>query len=128
MWKLKEPFVLHARWLVRLTLQLVLFASASSSFLAQASKSALTVRGASSLAITAMQGGEPARTHPVIVHNSGNGALEWSISSNQHWLEFQPSSGIIAPNADAAIALTANLEGLSPGIYEAEAQVMNRQV
>lgn len=49
--------------------------------------------------------------------------MEWTASSNQAWLRFEPASGSLLPNASASIDFIADSAGFAPGIYVASVQV-----
>jgi hypothetical protein len=103
---------------------LVLFARIPGpAFLARAANSSLTVTLTSTHKFTVTQGGEASRSHAVVLKNAGTATLEWTASSNQAWLRFEPASGSLLPNATVSIDFIADPAGFAPGIYVASAQI-----
>jgi hypothetical protein len=49
----------------------------------------------------------------LLIDNSGNGTLNWSVSDNKSWLSVSPSSG----TNSGVVTITANKSGLSTGSY-----------
>jgi hypothetical protein len=86
-------------------------------------KSPITVTSTSSLKFTVTQEGGAVRSHALLVRNTGKANLEWSASSNQAWLRFEPASGSLAPTAAVSIDFIADPAGFSPGIYETRAKI-----
>ena len=82
-----------------------------------------TVTVTSPLKFTVTQGRGGVRSSAVVLGNAGKTTLEWTASSNQDWLRFEPASGSLSPNAKAAIDLIAEPAGFAPGIYVASAQI-----
>jgi hypothetical protein len=92
-------------------------------FGATTAKSPLSVTVTSPLKFTVTQGGVAVHSRAIALRNAGKETLEWSASSNQAWLRFDPASGSLAPNATTALDLIADPAGFSPGIYVASAQI-----
>ena len=61
--------------------------------------------------------GDTNPTHTVGISNSGNGTLDWSLSTPASWLTFSPSSGTSVGNAPTTFTSQANLAGLPAGTY-----------
>ena len=61
------------------------------------------------------------------VNNSGGGDLDVTLtvstSSGGNWLSVDPSSGTVTSTTSLTTLVTANLDGLAPGIYEGEVSV-----
>jgi len=88
-----------------------------------ASKFRTTITVTSPLKFTVTQGGGVAHTRALLLRNTGPDKVEWTASSDQAWLRFQPASGSLAPNATASIDLLADPAGFAPGIYVASLQI-----
>src|SRR5262249_23561840 len=82
----------------------------------------LTVTVTGPIKLTTTQGGGAVRSQ-VVLTNMGKAKLDWTASSNQEWLKFEPASGSVAPKATASIDVVADPTGFSPGIYVASAQI-----
>src|SRR5690348_6859790 len=61
--------------------------------------------------------GESNPVHSVSISNSGNGPLDWSVSTSATWLTLSPLSGTSSGNAPASFTATANISGLAAGTY-----------
>jgi len=90
---------------------------------ADADSSPLAVTTTSPVLLSATLGGVAVRSHPFELRNAGKTTLDWSASSNQAWLKFEPASGTLAPNGSATLELVADPAGFAPGIYVASAQI-----
>jgi|HubBroStandDraft_6_1064221.scaffolds.fasta_scaffold16374_3 hypothetical protein len=88
------------------------------------STAALTLTVTSPLKITATQGGGAVRLDALVLTNKGTDRMEWTASSDQAWLRFEPSSGALSPKATASIKLVADPAGFAPGIYVALAEIV----
>jgi hypothetical protein len=55
------------------------------------------------------------QTATLIINNSGNGAMNWTASSDQSWLTVSESSGSISNGDSKTITLTAKPTGLAEG-------------
>jgi hypothetical protein len=103
---------------------LVLYLVAPGSvFLARAEDSSTIVTVTSPLKFTVAQGGGAVHSQPLELRNAGTKTVEWTASSDQAWLRFEPASGSLSPNTTAAIDLIADPAGFAPGVYVASAQI-----
>lgn len=60
--------------------------------------------------------GSASTSHKLLtINNSGTGSFNWSIASDQSWLQVSTSSGSVPPSAN--VEVWANLAGLSLGTY-----------
>lgn len=59
--------------------------------------------------------------------NSGNDTLDlnWSLANYPEWISFEPSSGIIAGTENQGIVVTVNRNGLEPGQYEGQVEIVS---
>jgi Pectate lyase superfamily protein/Viral BACON domain len=92
---------------------------------APTAKSSASVSIESPLKLTVTQGSGAVHSRAVL-KNSGRETLEWTASSNQTWLRFEPASGYLSSNATLSIDLIAEPAGFAPGIYVASAQISSR--
>jgi hypothetical protein len=53
----------------------------------------------------------------VIIKNSGNGILEWSLTDNQNWIDVNTNSGSLTSGDSWEIIVTVDRTGLSPNKY-----------
>ncbi len=62
---------------------------------------------------------EGSRIEPLVIGNSGNGLLTWSINENPevNWLTEDTISGSVYPEDSVSISLTFDATGLSQGLY-----------
>ena len=62
---------------------------------------------------------EGSRIEPLVIGNSGNGILTWSINENPevNWLMEDTISGSVYPEDSVSISLTFDATGLSQGLY-----------
>lgn len=63
--------------------------------------------------------GEPVTTAQVSVQNTGGGALDWTVTSNQPWLSVSPASGVAVAGSPIAVSVSAEASALGPGGHEA---------
>ena len=71
------------------------------------------------LAFSTSAGTNPA-SQTITIVNTGSSDLSWQTASpSQPWLSVSPSSGSNAAGASSTITLSANVAGLTPGIYQA---------
>ncbi len=110
--------------LVFFLLVLLLAISSGYSSSAHVSNSANSFRVASQLKFNVKATGEPARTHALVLRNPKKTTADWSVSSNQAWLKFEPASGSIPPNGEVSIDVLADPDGFSPGTYVATAHMV----
>jgi hypothetical protein len=68
--------------------------------------------------------GDANPVHTVDISNTGNGALDWSVSSTTPWLSLLPSVGRSSGNTPMAFTATANLSGLAAGTYSGSITVI----
>jgi hypothetical protein len=87
------------------------------------SPAALTLTVTSPVKVTATQGGGAVRPDSLVLTNRRAETIEWSASSDQAWLRFEPSSGALPPKATASLRLVADPAGFAPGIYVASAEI-----
>lgn len=71
------------------------------------------------LTFTASEAGTPPVAQNITVTNDGDAGttLNWSIANTQTWLSASPTSGSLAQNAAATVAISVNLTGLTAGSY-----------
>jgi len=62
--------------------------------------------------------------HTVGISNTGNGTLEWSVSSTTSWLTLSPPSGKSSGNTATSFSAKASLSGLAAGNYSGTITVM----
>lgn len=91
--------------------------------LAQVTDSPLTVAVTPPVTFVITQGRRDVRSRAIVLKNEGAAPLEWSATSNQNWLRFEPASGSISPKATASVDIIADPAGFAPGIYLASAQI-----
>jgi BACON domain-containing protein len=65
------------------------------------------------LAFSATQGGSNPEAQTVTISDSGNGTLNWSVSTTAPWLALSPVSG----TAPGSFTVTAIIAGLAAGTY-----------
>ena len=53
----------------------------------------------------------------LLISNSGSGSFDWSIATDQDWLQVDTGNGSVPP--DSSVQVWANLNGLSLGTYTA---------
>jgi hypothetical protein len=94
-----------------------------SGFLTRAANSSTIVTVTSPLKSAVTQGGGAVHSQALKLQNAGTRTVEWTASSNQAWLRFEPASGSLSPNATASIDFIADPAGFAPGIYVALGQV-----
>lgn len=94
-----------------------------SGFLARVANSPSIATVTSSLKFTVTQGGGAVHSQALKLQNAGTTTVEWTASSNQAWLRFEPASGSLSPNATASIDFIADPAGFGPGIYVASVQI-----
>ena len=85
------------------------------------------VKTSAPLEFTLAQGDEPVRSRTVILKNAGESPLSWTASATQNWLRTEPASGVLAGHGEIGIALIADAEGFSPGIYRTTLQILCRK-
>jgi len=82
------------------------------------------VLGQTGLFFNAAQGGIALASQGVDVTNPGSGTLNWAASVlSGTWLSVSPPSGSSTPQSPGGIQLSANISGLSAGVYYGLAQV-----
>jgi uncharacterized protein (TIGR03437 family) len=82
------------------------------------------VLGQTGLFFNAAQGGIALASQGVDVTNPGSGTLNWTASVlSGTWLSVSPPSGSSTPQSPGGIQLSANISGLSAGVYYGLAQV-----
>jgi hypothetical protein len=92
-------------------------------FVALAANSPITVSASAPLNFAVAQGGEAVHRHAIVLRNEGQATMEWTASSNQAWLRFEPGAGSLSPNAAASVYFIVDPTGFTPGIYTASAQI-----
>lgn len=68
--------------------------------------------------------GDANPVHSVEIANTGNGALDWSVSSTTSWLSLSPSTGRSSGTTSMAFTATANLSGMAAGTYSGSITVV----
>jgi Pectate lyase superfamily protein/Viral BACON domain len=117
-------YAIHSsRFALTSLLAFSLLTAPGSSTTARTEDSPLTVSVATPLRLTVTQGGRAARSHALVLRNTGSTTVEWTASSNQAWLRFDPASGSLYPNATASVDAIADPTGFAAGIYVASAQI-----
>src|ERR1700751_3171130 len=82
-----------------------------------------TVRTIAPLEFNLTHGDEPVRSRGIVLKNAGELSLDWVASSTEPWLRIEPASGSLPRHGEVEIAVIANAEGFSPGIYHAKIQI-----
>jgi hypothetical protein len=62
-----------------------------------------------------------------VLENTGDSALDWQVSESAAWLSVSPASGTLSAGGTASVvvALNANANSLSPGLYNQTVTVAN---
>jgi len=68
--------------------------------------------------------GDANPVHTVEITNTGNGALDWSVSSATSWLSVSPSAGRSSGNTAMSFTATANISGMVAGTYSGSITVI----
>ena len=69
------------------------------------------------LSFSATQGDSTSPPRTVSISNSGNGKLNWSVSTTAEWLSLSAVSGSVSGNASDSFTATANISGIAAGTY-----------
>jgi len=99
--------------------------SASSSISVTVANVAVLSVPTSLLNFSAVQGSTTTLSQAVVVTNNGTAftSLNWSASSNESWLTFNPASSSLAGSASTSLSFIANPSGLAIGTYNATATI-----
>ncbi len=74
---------------------------------------------ATSLAFSGFTGTSNPAAQNVLISNMGAGAMNWTASTNAPWIQLSSNSGTTLSGAPYTLALTPNINGLTPGTYNA---------
>jgi hypothetical protein len=109
-------------------IMLLLFVLLSSvfAFIAHSADAPVRVKITSPLELTVTQGAGAVHSKAFSLTNASKKKVEWTASSTQAWLQFEPASGTLFPGSTAAIGITADPAGFGPGIYTASAEIGTR--
>jgi len=69
-----------------------------------------------SVSVTSLDFGSTSSSLPFTISNTGEGALEWSVSENSDWISVNPTSGNTTDN-QSSVTVSVSRTGLDPGDF-----------